>query len=143
LEEVQQAQEQHEDLGFPDDLVEDTPGVQTPTAAPEEEVPAVEIKAKPDDAPEPPPREDEPAPPPRGAWAVQVASFPNLEEAQNRVDALTQGGMAGYRIPALVNGQTWYRVRVGGFRTREEAETASSRLVTEFDVQKPMVVAAP
>lgn len=59
---------------------------------------------------------------PGGGWAVQIASYPTAEEADASVAALAEAGHKAYRVAALVDGQTWFRVRIGGFQTKAAAE---------------------
>jgi len=65
---------------------------------------------------------------PDKGWAVQIASYPRSSEAQRHLSALKSGGHSAYLVSALVKGQTWYRVRVGPYETREEARGAQRSL---------------
>ena len=65
---------------------------------------------------------------PEEGWAVQIASYPRSGEAQRHLRALKAGGHSAYLVSALVKGQTWYRVRVGPYSTREDARVAQRSL---------------
>ena len=60
-----------------------------------------------------------------GQYAVQVALVFDEEEAQHRVDRLLQQGFTCYFYK---NARNRYPVRVGRFKTLEEAESAKKRL---------------
>jgi cell division septation protein DedD len=55
-------------------------------------------------------------------WSVQVNSFPDAKSAQELIDRLKNKGYNAFVTEANVNGKTWYRVRVGRFTSRDEAE---------------------
>jgi len=76
-------------------------------------------------------------------WSVQVATTPDAATADARVAALTEQKLKAYRVGALVDGQTWYRVRVGGFTSRKEAETARERLAIQLGAPDLVVAEAP
>ena len=48
-------------------------------------------------------------------WSVQVATTPDVAVADAKVAELAAAKLKAYRVGALVDGQTWFRVRVGGF----------------------------
>ena len=56
------------------------------------------------------------------AWYVQVNAFPDEKSGKVSVDRLKNKGYKAYLTEARNKGKLWYRVRVGEFRTREEAE---------------------
>lgn len=57
------------------------------------------------------------------AFAVQVASLPNREAAQDLVKRLAQKGHAAKLVQAEIPGKgKVYRVRIHGFATRQEAD---------------------
>lgn len=57
------------------------------------------------------------------AYAVQVASLPNREAAQDLVKRLAQKGHAAKLVQAEIPGKgKVYRVRIHGFATRQEAD---------------------
>jgi cell division protein FtsN len=89
-----------------------------------------------------PPRAPSMAPPVSG-WAIQVGSYPTQAEAEARIAELTGHGVSAYRVAALVDGQTWHRVRVGGFSDRDRAESARAALATNLDEPDLLLAEAP
>jgi cell division septation protein DedD len=75
------------------------------------------------------------APKGRG-FTIQLAAYPSPKEADELVASLRSAGFeeAFYQV-AKVNGRTWYRVRVGIYGSRPEAESAAGRLagVSPYD----------
>ena len=71
-------------------------------------------------------------PTPAGPLAVQVASTKDEASAKALVKKLKQLGYAGFSIKAEIpNKGTWYRVRVGPYRTRSEVEQVHQELAKE------------
>ena len=64
-------------------------------------------------------------------WSVQVSAGSAKDIAGSLVERLKANGYDGYVIQAEVKGQTYYRVRVGRFATREEAESVRRSLALE------------
>ena len=128
------------DLEFPDALTTETPP-DAPEAAPEPEVETVVTPAP--HAPAPPAPAAEPGRVPSSGWAVQIAALDSGSEADALVSHLVAGGHAAYRVEALVRGQTWYRVRVGGFATKHAAATGKQQLSTELGRTDLLVAPAP
>jgi cell division septation protein DedD len=64
-------------------------------------------------------------------WSVQIAAAPAKDIADTLVQRLKANGYDGYVIQAEVKGQSYYRVRVGRFDTREEAESVRQSLVRQ------------
>ena len=87
-------------------------------------------------APEPPPAPQEPAAEaaagPLGSWVVQVGSFSNESNAVGLRDKLRQGGFTTQVEKVRVSGKTHYRVRVGPFLERDEAEQKRNQLADKF-----------
>jgi cell division septation protein DedD len=73
-------------------------------------------------------REASPTEPPARAegenYTIQVAAVADLERAEKLVASLIKEGHPAYFYEALNKSQRYYRVRVGRYRTRREAETA-------------------
>jgi cell division septation protein DedD len=78
-----------------------------------------------------------PAPPPTrppstqastGQWTVQVGATVDSREALQLTLRLRALGFAAYTVQAPLRGQTWYRVRVGRYATRDEARAEEARL---------------
>jgi len=72
-------------------------------------------------------------------YAVQVSSFKDPSVADRLVRQLQAKGFAAYRVAADINGKTWYRVRVGPFPTRPDAEAERGRLREARPDLKPMI----
>jgi cell division protein FtsN len=66
----------------------------------------------------------EPAP----TWAVQVGVFKGRQQAETAHRKLVEGGLQASVTPAMVDGETRYRVRAGSYRTRAEAERVAERV---------------
>lgn len=60
-------------------------------------------------------------------WVVQVASFSDPDHAADLVRRLRGTFNASY-APGQVKGQTWYRVNVGPFSSKDAASQAAARL---------------
>ena len=71
-------------------------------------------------------------PSPLGTLAVQVASTKDAASAEALVKKLTQLGYAGFSTVAEIPDKgTWYRVRVGPYRTKTEAEQVRRGLIKD------------
>lgn len=57
-----------------------------------------------------------------GLWSVQVAAFRREDEAVRLATTLKNKGYEAYVMRAEVNAVSFYRTKIGHFRTREEAE---------------------
>ncbi len=79
------------------------------------------------------------APAPQG-FIVQLAAFADDKGANALAGRLKRGGYAAYVEPLQTSRGTLWRVRVGGYPTRAEADAASEKLRAEG--QKPIVVPA-
>jgi len=67
-----------------------------------------------------------------GSVAVQVASTKDEVSAMALVKKLKQLGYAGFSIRAVIpNKGTWYRVRVGPYRTKAEAKQMHKELLKD------------
>ncbi len=73
-------------------------------------------------------------------WAVNVASFPNENEAKKLVNSLKSAGYNGYITEFMKNDIRWHRVRVGFYRSREEAQKAGKRISAKFKISSSWVV---
>lgn len=73
-------------------------------------------------------------------WAINVASFPSLAEAQTLAGALRKEGFKSYITDFSKDSVRWHRVRVGFFKTRESAEIAGRKIAGRFNVQSPWIV---
>ncbi len=68
-------------------------------------------------------------------YVVQVAACESLEYAQYLVEKYTARGYSSYLTTATVDGQTYYRVRVGGLATLQEAKELKTELVDKYSVE--------
>ncbi len=67
-----------------------------------------------------------------GSFAVQVASTKDAASAAALVKKIKQLGHAGFSVRAAIPDKgTWYRVRVGPYRTKAEAEQMRKKLLKE------------
>jgi DedD protein len=62
------------------------------------------------------------------AWYVQVNALPDENSAKVWVDRLRKKGYKAYLTEARVKGKIWYRVRVGQYSSREEAQKVENTL---------------
>lgn len=69
-------------------------------------------------------------------WSVQVNAFPDERSAQIWVDRLKNKGYKAYMVEANIKGRSWYRVRVGRYGTREEAEKVEEQLKARENLTK-------
>ncbi|MCB9071983.1 MAG: SPOR domain-containing protein [Bdellovibrionaceae bacterium] len=54
-------------------------------------------------------------------YTVQVASYPNLNDAESMSASLVKKGYPAFPLKVSIKGQDWYRVSVGSFKTKKEA----------------------
>lgn len=73
------------------------------------------------------------------AWALNIASFPNLSEAQSLAGKLKKGGYNAYVSGFTKDSFKWHRVRVGFFASRDEASKAAAAIQSKFRVDKPWI----
>ena len=64
-------------------------------------------------------------------WTVQIKSSPDKKYADTWVERLKAKGYDAFVVEGDVKGQTWYRVRVGRFAARQEAEALRTALETQ------------
>lgn len=64
-------------------------------------------------------------------WAVQVNAYPLERDAKSLAKKLRDKGYDAYVMPTNIKGKDWYRVRVGRFKTQEEAKTLQETLKTK------------
>lgn len=134
-------------LSYPERLIAADLPAQEPVKEPEPqaEPTVIRVEADADAAPEPPPAEPEPgedvdvfAPPTEG-WSVQVAAYTSADEADARVAALRTQDLEAWRAEALVNGRTWYRVRIGAHPSRDLAQSAARDIGVQLGTDDLMV----
>jgi len=84
------------------------------------------------------PQEEEPEFVPQqeaGGYVVQVAACESLEYARYLMDKYTARGYSPYLTTVTVEGQTYYRVRIGGFETQQQASELQAELVNKYSVK--------
>lgn len=79
----------------------------------------------------------------RGEWALNVASFTNLPDAKTLRGKLKALGYNSYITEFTKDSVRWYRVRVGFYQTRTQAEGIGKKIKQKFRVQTPWVVKPP
>ncbi|MFA4874528.1 MAG: SPOR domain-containing protein [bacterium] len=74
-------------------------------------------------------------------YSVQVGSYPNAVEAKHSVERWKGKGYPAYLMLADIPDRgRWYRVRIGGFETRDEAARYLKDLSTKEDVEALVVL---
>ncbi len=63
-----------------------------------------------------------------GIYTIQIAAYKDFKDAVTQMAELEKKGFASYRIKALKDGQTWYRVRVGNFESKAVADQYLKKL---------------
>ncbi len=74
-----------------------------------------------------------PPAPRTGPYSVQIDAMMDRAGAQQMAQKIRAKGFEPYIVPTLVDGKTWYRLRVGHYATPQEAQAAESRLHQEFN----------
>jgi len=70
-----------------------------------------------------------------GGYVVQVAACESMEYAQYLIDKYTERGYSPYVTTVVVDGQTYYRIRIGGFETLQDAQELQAELVDKYSVK--------
>ena len=120
----------------------EAPKVEEPAPMVQEPAPVVEPVPAPEPTPAPAP-EPTPAPAPvantNGSdFFVQVAAYSTYEKAEALKDKLVNFGTVKI-FKSVVNGETLYKVRLGEFATKEEAENVQ-RQVTDSGIKGSRVI---
>lgn len=70
-----------------------------------------------------------------GSFTVQISSWRSSTKAEREAERFQSAGYASFvqRVYLPEQGGVWYRVRVGQFRAREEAERLAAELVIQLD----------
>jgi cell division protein FtsN len=126
--------------------VEETVAEEPPPTQPESTAATTEFQpADPVDEPRDPVVEDSstgrPMPDPSlvSGWIVQVRSTPDRNSADTLQAALAVDGFPAFVVSAEVDGETWYRVRVGRYTSQEDAQTIEAELLARADVETTWV----
>jgi cell division septation protein DedD len=94
-----------------------------------------------DDAAAPAGAQEFPATTAAGDYAVHFGSYASADAAQSVVDALAKSRLAAYSEETRLNGKPAWRVRIGPFATRADAEAARLRASqVRSDVKARVVV---
>lgn len=72
-------------------------------------------------------------------WIVQVRSTPDKSSADSLQAALAVAGFPAFVVSAEVSGETYYRVRVGRYGSRDDAALVEAALKTRADVEATWV----
>jgi len=83
------------------------------------------------------PQEDthfEQAPPVGAGYTVQVGACKNLEYSQHLVETFTGRGYEPYLTSAVIDDQTFYRVRIGNVEGYSEAKALRDELLDKYSV---------
>ncbi len=65
---------------------------------------------------------------PKGSYVIQVFSSPDQAQAERIRGKLVDGGQKAYLSPIDRGGRTMYRVRIGPFKTRADAQTVADKV---------------
>lgn len=68
---------------------------------------------------------------PEGQYTVQLASLREMEQAEKMIQHLTDMGYDPYYYKASVEGKTYYRIRCGRFKARQEALHYAAKIENE------------
>ena len=80
-----------------------------------------------------------PTEPAGDGFSIQLAALAKRDEAEGIVRRLTGKGYSAYLVAPSAGSPAMYRVRVGKFKDRREAESVSARLQKEEQF-KPWIV---
>jgi cell division protein FtsN len=103
------------------------PKVIRPKVAPKRQRPPTSDPPEPSRLAPPPVKENLPS----AKFTIQVASLKEARGAEEMVAKLVKKGYPAYTTRTVVSGTTWYRVRIGGFQERREADRMVGRLKKE------------
>lgn len=127
----------------------DQPSAQLPAPAPE----AGQAVAAVDNANQPP-AEAETTPPAvapsapiqmksssTGQYSIQVGSYPNMDEASGRVSGWREKGYPAFMMIADIPDRgRWYRVRIGSFATKDDAQGYLEKFRSQEDAEAIIVL---
>jgi cell division protein FtsN len=83
-------------------------------------------------------------PAPKDLYFVQVASFKEEATAEGLKGRLIKKGYAVQVVPVQIEKMgLWYRVRLGGYATLQEAQAAQKRISGEENIEGTKVVSGP
>lgn len=102
---------------------------------------AEQTKPKQEAAPKPAPKKEtvKAAPPAQtGAYVVQLLAVQSREAAEKEAAKYRSKYPDVFIKQVVINGKTWYRVRLGVSATKEQAQQKADRVASEFKI-KPIV----
>jgi cellulose synthase (UDP-forming) len=76
-------------------------------------------------------------------WVIQVFSTKSLDNAVQYRNELASKGFRAYHTMAKVEGEDWYRVRVGFFESDEEASKVGEDIEKALSIKTPLWVTKP
>ena len=83
-------------------------------------------------------------PTPGGKYTLQIASYPNANEARKHLDNLAKAGMKTFvREKELGDKGRWFRVYIGGYETKKEAEKFAKRYQKDKLIKSYFVAKMP
>lgn len=81
---------------------------------------------------------------PEGKYTIQVGSFPSLSEASEELSALENKGVEPFMRHTLIRGKgEWYRIYLGGYDSKKQAETIAHKYVKEQVIRSFIVANMP
>jgi len=108
-------------------------------ATPSAEITAPVVETRP--AEEKEARIEKPAPPEaKTVWVINVLSTLDEDRALRLMDALMKMPYHVYSYQKEIKGQNWYRIRVGFFDSRAEAERVGLELARKHQLPPPWIV---
>ena len=112
----------------------------TPVKKAEQTKPKQEAKPKPAPKKEEPKKETVKAAPPAqtGAYVVQLLAVQSRDAAEKEAAKYRSKYPDVFIKQVVINGKTWYRVRLGVSATKEQAQQKADRVASEFKI-KPIV----
>ena len=76
-----------------------------------------------------------------GRYTIQFSAWQSKAKADEQASLLTAGGFDAYVDEGKMEGETWYRVRVGRYNSRADAREVIGRL--QIQTEEPVYVATP
>jgi len=73
-------------------------------------------------------------------WSVNLTAFEDLNYAKAKAAKLLQKGIPVKVIPVDMNNTTWYRLKVGGFKNKEEATAYADKIKRSLNLNSISVV---
>ncbi|MDP2309270.1 MAG: SPOR domain-containing protein [Pseudomonadota bacterium] len=80
---------------------------------------------------------------PTSGWSIQVAEQPLEEDALRQVETLQAAGLSAYKVVALVNGASVWRIRIGGYSSKDTATAALAGVSSKAGAAGATVTRAP